>query len=1365
MIDELVERFENPDARFGPLPLWWWSGERLEIDRLRWQLDQLTAQNVRQAVVMNLAPTGPLYGALADDPEFMSEAWWDLFTAVVEYADAIGFRIWLYDQIGFSGANVQGRIVAAEPRHAGRSLAQVRVDARAGTAVAEAPQGAEPVAAWIARRDQPSTFVPVRDGRATCAAANGELVLCFATPRGFDYFSAAASDALIDAVYGEYQRRVGGHFGSAIAGAFQDELPDVPTWSADFRERFRSAFGYDLVDALPALWGDPVPADAPVDPHRARLDYHRARARFARESFFLPLARWLDRAGLPCGFDQQSPAREGMPIGSVEHYADYLATHSTYAIPGSDHWGDSKLHSSLAHAHGHERVWIEAFHSSGWGGTLEETYDWLAPFLRRGANLYDPHAVYYSTRSGWFEWAPPSTCWRQPYWPVYGAFATAVARLCAVLTAGDHVASTVLIFPTETVQAHLTVDGRDLGAAPAERAYVALNGAASWFAEKRGILERSGIDYDILTPFALADAQAVDGALVLRGERYRNVVLPAVDTLPDVFAGLLVALAEQGGTVVCVGTAPSRFIDGEHGARRFRDAVRAGLVAVVERPEQVPGLLQTSSVSVDADAPVLHRVVGDTHVFAAFAHDERSGTVQPMLPGFDDPWASGDFDWPEYWRRLGTDGYRFVPPAGREVRLCVRGLDEGPWRVQLWDPRTGARTELEPIGDDGGLAVTAEFSGSCSLIVVGRALPAATTPALATRAEEQLTGPWSIRPLSTLDNRWGDLDAPDRTGIVPIQVWEFQHRDEAGRTHPAIATFGVFAEFAGPDGQWHPLEWSLSRGIRKDPIHDASLGPNGYVPEEFLLIRDVRGGDRVRVRTWITVPERRSPIWLAIGANADRGVRLAGTPLPVSEPGYLTFSPVHGGAHGLLELDFVPDADGDLRAFFALTTDPDRFARPEWIRPDGPPRRGSTVEFSTVIVRTPGVHDTRVQLSTEAPSVLRVNGVEVGRQSDFDPYAVRRFTRVHPYDLAAVLRQGENTVTVTCTEIGRPAAIRLDAVPRADGGLGVRTDTSWRVTRDGRPVRARQRLQQYEDPRYGTLVPRPHPLQPAAWLEQAASHPSVATVVPDVRPARGREELLSFAVPAGAVRITVPTAVPFDIAFDDGDGDAGAQGARPGDAAPHRGTTGTTGTTGMRGTTGTADRGDRRPHRDGSDIVLARPAEPGTRLTLRFHPVDGRRGGALLDGPLSVECAPVRAELSSWADLGLASLGGAVQYERVLDLAGHDRADGTDRVIVDLGEVRGTVQLTVDGAEIGALFAGPWRFDITDALAAPGPHTLRVTVRGTLAPYLDVASPTSAVVAGQTRHGLFGPVRILFATPLADGREPNLRQRVPEGLT
>ena len=107
------------------------------------------------------------------------------------------------------------------------------------------------------------------------------------------------------------------------------------------------------------------------------------------------------------------------------------------ASPGSDHHGDAKIHSSLAHHYDRPRVWIESFHTSGWGGTLEETFDWLLPWLGAGANLYNPHATYYSTRAGWWEWAPPATDWRQPYWRHYDVFARAVAPAVLDADVGD----------------------------------------------------------------------------------------------------------------------------------------------------------------------------------------------------------------------------------------------------------------------------------------------------------------------------------------------------------------------------------------------------------------------------------------------------------------------------------------------------------------------------------------------------------------------------------------------------------------------------------------------------------------------------------------------------------------------------------------------------------------------------------------------------------------------------------------------------------------------------------------------------------------------------------------------------------------
>jgi hypothetical protein len=39
MPTELERRFDDPPRSFSPVPIWWWSGELLEPERLRWQLD------------------------------------------------------------------------------------------------------------------------------------------------------------------------------------------------------------------------------------------------------------------------------------------------------------------------------------------------------------------------------------------------------------------------------------------------------------------------------------------------------------------------------------------------------------------------------------------------------------------------------------------------------------------------------------------------------------------------------------------------------------------------------------------------------------------------------------------------------------------------------------------------------------------------------------------------------------------------------------------------------------------------------------------------------------------------------------------------------------------------------------------------------------------------------------------------------------------------------------------------------------------------------------------------------------------------------------------------------------------------------
>ena len=91
--DELMHRFTAPGRDFSPTPLWWWSGERVTPKRLVWQMERMAAGGVYNLVVINLAPKGPVFGTVADDPAWFSDEWWDRFGNICSVATHVGMKI------------------------------------------------------------------------------------------------------------------------------------------------------------------------------------------------------------------------------------------------------------------------------------------------------------------------------------------------------------------------------------------------------------------------------------------------------------------------------------------------------------------------------------------------------------------------------------------------------------------------------------------------------------------------------------------------------------------------------------------------------------------------------------------------------------------------------------------------------------------------------------------------------------------------------------------------------------------------------------------------------------------------------------------------------------------------------------------------------------------------------------------------------------------------------------------------------------------------------------------------------------------------------------------------------------------------
>lgn len=1308
----LRQLFDNPPRDFGPTPLWWWSGAKVTRDRLAWQLRRFADGGVHNLVVINLAPAGPTFGARTDDPVWFGEEWWDRFTDACEIAGDLGTRLWFYDQIGFSGANVQGGITRRHPEAAGRALRSRRAVVTGGTV---ALKGAEHL---LGAYDSAGTPLPVTGPECgpgpeeplRIAAPDGtEVRLVLAVPTAFDYLDPTAVGRLFDAIHREYDRRVPQYLGNVIAGSFQDELPATNSWTGRFPEEFRTRHGYDLLDHLPALFDD---GDDTAGARRIRADYYAVRGELTEEALFRPLAAWHDERGLLLGCDQSHPARSGFPAQSTQLYTDYFRTHRWYSAAGSDHHGDAKVHSSMAHLYGHERVWIESFHSSGWGGTLDETYDWLLPFLRSGANLYNPHASYFGTAGGWFEWAPPSTDWRQPYWRQYPAFSRAVSRICSILSWGTYSADVAVLHPTATMQALIPLDapvqhfgdGR-LGEAYADvdetqRHYLELCGTGNWLRPAVGALDRHRVSFDVIDDASLQGAKAGDGALRVRDLAYTAVLLPSASVLEHETARRLAELLDSGGRVVVVGRPPTQ-ASGTAGddsvvaalldhprLERVSDA-EAGAAAVADTAGYATG-----------EVPLLVRRAGDTAVALVTGAFPDARTHPPR-------------------------GRHEIDPA-RYARGSTVTVNAPVAEAEVWNPATGDRRPGRVTVADGVSTIEVPLEGAPAALVVWREGPPAdgTAPAPPRPSERiELSTGWAGRLVPTMDNTWGDLALPAGTSVAEPQIWTMRWREGDGSWEPARATYGnrvrvlppvptaqapapldpadveqVLAgrrELAGAD--WNVSLYSSSRGI---PDPNGLLGNKGLVPEEFVRVPVPGEGTVARVRA-VVETDHRGPAELHLGAAATKRVWWNGHLMPTGG-GHLATARVEiERARNVLEYELADAQDRPqtisgaahtpLGSYFCLSR-PGTFARrplfmrvPEGVRPDG----GVTYRGRLNI---PAADTTAVLVVGAAVGVtVLLDGAVVARQEKVEYYesdwgAVPMFFR---HELTP--GGGDHVLDVVADSVDARDAVFVDLV----------TGTTALVSGPGWEARTGEwsGLTVEHEGRWGELqhclaAVRPHPLTGAEWLAGAPVLGSAVLPLRSTDDVREAEQRFRFTVPAGTVGLELPLELPARVRIADG----------------------------------------AEIPLVGPELTLDQPLSEAAEFEVVTAPTAVLRGGSAWRGPVRVRTVPAPLPLGEWGEFGLGGWSGGVTYTRTVEVPA-----GPDPVL-DLGRVRGSVEVRVDGELVGEAFCTPYRFELGGA--AGRSVRLDVTVHNTLAPYLAEATPTAWAFPSQLPSGLLGPVTL-----------------------
>lgn len=385
-------------------------------------------------------------------------------------------------------------------------------------------------------------------------------------------------------------------------------------------------------------------------------------------------------------------------------------------------------------------------------------------------------------------------------------------------------------------------------------------------------------------------------------------------------------------------------------------------------------------------------------------------------------WVRDGLDWNSYWSQLRGTGPLLEPVGDRMAHVRLEGVGDTE-SVQVWNPKTGEKHSLSERRESGTVRLEVPFEGgSIAVLVVGSGLPPAPKRRASTPTNTEIVPiDWCVTAESALDNSWGDLGPTRETSTIPIQVWDFEHSSSSSPTVKGVrASYGPRARIAGPSSvgekaptAWRNAEWSLSRGIDDDLLHERALGPKGYVPEEFIDWGTATAGDELHLETTLVIEPSEARKTLVIGApTATRRIETDGAlASEIETEAYYSETALPAGVTRIeLRVRLVASESGPFRASLAVVTNADAYRRPEWLRPKQPVPFGETVSVQRDFSVDTDTQDFRIQVATEGDAELLVNGRQLGRHGGNAVYQGNRAStfQVHHYDLRDAATIGMN---------------------------------------------------------------------------------------------------------------------------------------------------------------------------------------------------------------------------------------------------------------------------------------------------------------------------------------------------------------------
>ena len=829
----LLRAFETPpdDARI--MMRWWWFGPAVTPAGIERELRLMKDGGIGGVEIQ------PVYPVVLDDPArgivttpFLSEAFLGHLRFAAVKAREMGLRADLTLGSGWPYGGPQVGVTQA----AGK-LRIERTPVPAGSGSVPMPDiraGERLIAAFLAPTAMPTTTDGLRE-----VADIADLVLQLPdrapSPREVLFFISSRTGMMVKrpaagaegfvlnhydrAALGQYLKTVGEPLVSAFGDAppyavFCDSLEVYESdWTDDFLEAFRQRRGYDLRPLLPALLLDAGPSTAAI-----RHDWGQTLTDLVNERFLGPMQAW---------------ARQHGTRFRIQGYGIPPATISSNA--GVD----------LPEGEGAQWKTVRA---SRWAASIghlfdrpvisSETWTWLhSPVFRATpldvkaeADLHFLQGINQLIGHGWPYTAdgiayPGSRFYaagvfneRNPWWIVMPDVTRYLQRVSYLLRQGSPANDVALYLPIDDAWAHFT-PGKVGSLIEALAQLVGPDVIPSILA--------AGFNLDFVDDGVLTGAKTDQGHLVIGKNRYRAIVLPAVERISPVTLGALESFAR-------------------HGVR---------VVATRRTPALAPGHLATAADHAAVKAGADRLFSGGSAVGAFVGRDADLGSALRAALQPDVAVSAGASDVGFVHRRTETADIYFVANTSNVGLAIDATFRVAATQAQQWNAMTGTATPVAARRAAGREAATLALDLA----------PYESTVIVFPRGSDSNAGAMAQRSRLPSTPRGAGKPAPTGDAATTIDIstgWR--------------VTFGA----GGQPQDWATLRsWTDDETTRyfsgvavyeKTVNVEASLLRRGQaVWIDFGAARAIEvGGPRARVQAWVDAPVRDAAVVTVNGRRA-----------------------------------------------------------------------------------------------------------------------------------------------------------------------------------------------------------------------------------------------------------------------------------------------------------------------------------------------------------------------------------------------------------------------------------------------------------------------------------------------------------------